>query len=98
MPDRLSAPSPTGVAARHPPTRRPAGLDLPQATVDELALHLDDLYAAARADGASDAEARDARTDRALDESTLDPRWAATRRAIPGVFIRAPGRRGRARR
>ena len=28
-----------------------AGVDLPQTTVDEMALHLDDLYAAARAEG-----------------------------------------------
>ena len=38
--------------------RDAAGVDLPQATVDELALHLDDLYTAARADGAADDEAR----------------------------------------
>ena len=46
-----------------------AGIDLPAGTVDELALHLDDLYAAARADGASDAVARE-RALQALDEST----------------------------
>jgi putative ABC transport system permease protein len=45
-----------------------AGIDLPSPTIDELALHLDDLYAAARADGATDAAARD-RAIRALDES-----------------------------
>jgi putative ABC transport system permease protein len=47
-----------------------AGVDLPQATVDELALHLDDLYAAARGDGLDDASAR-ARAMRALEESAL---------------------------
>ena len=50
---------------------RKAGVDLPPTTVDELALHLDDLYAAAIAEGASPAEAR-ARASAALQESTLD--------------------------
>ena len=45
-----------------------AGVDLPSTTIDELALHLDDLYAAARADGATPAAARD-RAIKALDES-----------------------------
>ena len=45
-----------------------AGIDLPPTTIDELALHLDDLYAAARADGATEAAAR-AHAIRALDES-----------------------------
>ena len=35
-----------------------AGVDLPAAIVDEMALHLDDLYAAALAEGASEDEAR----------------------------------------
>src|SRR5688572_19192549 len=47
-----------------------AGVDLPQATVDELALHLDDLYSAARADGLDDESAR-ARAMTALEESPL---------------------------
>jgi predicted permease len=47
-----------------------AGVDLPQATVDEIALHLDDLYAGARAQGQDDADAR--RTAlAALDESSM---------------------------
>ena len=49
-----------------------AGLDLPTSTIDELALHLDDLIAAARADGATDDEAR-RRALSALEESTLTP-------------------------
>jgi putative ABC transport system permease protein len=47
-----------------------AGVDLPQATVDELALHLDDHYAAAIADGAAPEDAF-ARAQAALQESTL---------------------------
>ena len=47
-----------------------SGVDLPQATVDEIALHLDDLHAAALADGRSDAEARE-RALAALEESPL---------------------------
>src|SRR6185503_20336280 len=35
-----------------------AGVDLPPATVDELTQHLEDIYAASRADGNSDADAR----------------------------------------
>ena len=66
-----------------------AGVDLPQATVDEMALHLDDLYAAARAQGLSDADAR-AQALSALDESPMsmlqrhasrDPRRPYTRAA-----------------
>jgi putative ABC transport system permease protein len=45
-------------------------LDLPDATVDELAEHLEDLYTAAIADGASE-KAAHAAAVRALDESTL---------------------------
>jgi predicted permease len=47
-----------------------AGIDLPQATVDELATHLDDLYAAALSDGATEQEAA-ARAIAALDESAM---------------------------
>ena len=47
-----------------------SGVDLPQTTVDEIALHLDDLYVAARAGGLSDADAR-ARARAALEESPL---------------------------
>ena len=53
-------------------------VDLPQTTVDELALHLDDIFTAALADGLSEADAR-ARVMRALDESAL----SALRRRQP---------------
>jgi len=46
------------------------GIDLPQATVDEIALHLDDLYADAVAEGLSEAGAR-ARVTAALEESAM---------------------------
>jgi putative ABC transport system permease protein len=52
-----------------------AGVDLPQATVDEIALHLDDLYSEAIAQGASPADAR-ARSIAALEESA----WAQLHR------------------
>jgi predicted permease len=45
-------------------------VDLAQSTVDELALHLEDLYVAARAEGVGDDEAR-ARVRRALEESPI---------------------------
>ena len=76
-----------------------AGIDLPTGTVDELALHLDDLYTAARADGASDAVARE-HALRALDESTWsalgrhasrDPRRSYTRAANEAARV-AQGR------
>ena len=47
-----------------------AAVDLPQTTVDEIALHLADLYAAARADGCPEPDAR-ARVMAALEESAL---------------------------
>ena len=47
-----------------------AAIDLPPATVDEIALHLDDLYTAARAEGLSDVDAQ-ARAHGALEESAL---------------------------
>ena len=49
-----------------------AGLSLPESTIDELALHLDDLIAAARAGGADDEAARH-RALAALEESTFAP-------------------------
>jgi putative ABC transport system permease protein len=49
---------------------RSAGVDLPPETIDELATHLEDLYAAARRDGASHHDAT-ARALRVLDESGL---------------------------
>ena len=48
-----------------------AGVELPQSTLEELAQHLEDLELAARADGASEAEAR-ASASRFLEESSLD--------------------------
>jgi putative ABC transport system permease protein len=45
-----------------------AGVQLPASTIDELALHLDDVYQAARAEGCDDADAR-ARAIATLDES-----------------------------
>jgi putative ABC transport system permease protein len=53
------------------------GVDLPQATVDELALHLDDLYAATLADR-GDRDAALARAMAALDESGF---WVLRRHA-----------------
>jgi predicted permease len=47
-----------------------ADIDLPTATIDELALHLDDIYTAARDEGLDDEAAR-VRVRRALEESTL---------------------------
>ena len=47
-----------------------AHVDLPQATVDEIALHLEDIYGAARAEGLSAADAH-VRAMAALEESPL---------------------------
>jgi putative ABC transport system permease protein len=47
-----------------------AGLTLPDATIEEMAEHLDEIYAAAIRDGVGDAEAR-TRAQTALDESAL---------------------------
>ena len=47
------------------------GVDLPRAIVDELAIHLEDLYAAARSDGMTADDAHE-RAMRALQESPLD--------------------------
>ena len=50
---------------------RAAGLTLPDATIEELAEHLDEIYAAALRNGSSEPEAqRGARA--ALDESRFD--------------------------
>lgn len=49
-----------------------ARLDLPDATIDELAAHLDDVYRTARDEGASEGEAL-AAAQAALDESGLAP-------------------------
>jgi predicted permease len=68
---------------------RDTAVDLPPQILDELAAHLEDLYLAARADGATDADALDA-ARRALQSSGLatlrparrpDPRAARARHA-----------------
>ena len=65
------------------------GADLPHATIDELALHLEDLYGAALAEGAAEDHAR-VRAFEALDASSLrvltarlprDPRRLQARQA-----------------
>lgn len=48
-----------------------AGIELPATTVEEIAEHLDEIYAAAVRDGCGAADAR-ARARAALDESTMD--------------------------
>jgi putative ABC transport system permease protein len=48
-----------------------AGFALPDATIEEMAEHLEEIYAAAIRDGVSDAEAR-SRAQAALDESAFD--------------------------
>ena len=59
-----------------------AGVELPAATIDELALHVDDLYAAARADGLDD-DAAVARAVAALDESRFTVLQRHAMRATP---------------
>jgi predicted permease len=65
-----------------------AGVELPPATVEELALHLEDIYSAARRDGASDADAH-ARAMVALKESGMSILRRHARRAVQ----RAPAER-----
>ncbi|HET7219828.1 MAG TPA: ABC transporter permease, partial [Vicinamibacterales bacterium] len=55
-------------------------IDLPQAMVEELAVHLEDIYAAAREAGAADRDA-EARAIAALDESALSGLHRSARRA-----------------
>src|SRR5512145_3005601 len=59
-----------------------SGVDLPAATIDELALHLEDLHTSARNDGASETEAR-AIALRALRESTFSNLRRHARRCTP---------------
>jgi putative ABC transport system permease protein len=66
-PERSPDPDWRALVAEH---ARRAGVTLPGTTIDELAAHLDDLYAAARTDGAPADVAR-RRALRALDESAL---------------------------
>jgi predicted permease len=59
----------TSIVARH---ARSAGIDLSSQTIDELASHLEDIYLAARADGADDEAAR-LKARLALETSGLVP-------------------------
>jgi putative ABC transport system permease protein len=70
------APDWRGIVQRH---AQRAGVHLPRTTVDELALHLEDLYVAARADDLPEDEAR-RRALRALQESSFT---TLARRARP---------------
>src|SRR5687767_13128266 len=67
------------------------GLTLPDATIEEMAEHLDEIYLAAVRDGASDADAQ-RRARAALDESAFDvlpPRPAPTVGPSPSPFAAA---------
>jgi putative ABC transport system permease protein len=69
-----------------------AGLTLPEATVEELAEHLDEIYAAAVRDGATDADAQK-RVRAALEESAFDilrQRPSRTVASSPSPFAAAP--------
>ena len=58
------------------------GVQLPAATVDELAMHLEDIYQAARADGLSEGDAL-ARAQAALKESGFAPLHRHAARSAP---------------
>jgi predicted permease len=76
-----------------------ANIDLPAQTVDELAAHLEDVYLAARADGADDATAR-RQAHHALETSGLLPLRAERRpdpRAIQGRIAEDAAAAARAR-
>jgi putative ABC transport system permease protein len=69
-----------------------AGVTLPEATIEEMAEHLDEIYAAAVRSGASEDDAR-ARARAALEESTLDVLRARAARPAsqsPSPFVAAP--------
>jgi len=68
-----------------------AGLTLPDATIEEMAEHLDEIYAAAIRDGVGNAEAR-TRARAALDESALDVLRARPARTPPSssAFMAPP--------
>lgn len=71
-----------------------AGVTLPEATVEEMAEHLDEIYAAALRDGASEADAQ-SRARAAVDESRFDVLPArSTRAATPSgtPFPAAPAK------
>jgi putative ABC transport system permease protein len=67
---RDSSPQPIDWRRRVRDRAASAAVDLPRATVDEIALHLEDVYAAAVGEGL-DADAAQARAMAALDESPL---------------------------
>jgi putative ABC transport system permease protein len=60
---------------------RASGVTLPEATIEELAEHLDEIYVAALRDGAEDADARN-RARAALEESAFDVLRARPARAV----------------
>jgi hypothetical protein len=71
-----------------------AGLILPEATLEEMAAHLDEIYMAAMRDGASDVDA-EKRARAALDESPFDilrARSVTAVRPSPSPFVAAPAR------
>jgi len=74
-----------------------AGLTLSDATIEEMAEHLDEIYAAAIRDGVSEDEAR-TRARTALDESALDmlrPRPSRAPNSSPSPFVAAVPSGGR---
>jgi predicted permease len=71
-----------------------SGLTLPEATLEEMAEHLDEIYLAAIRDGASDVDA-EKRARAALEESAFDilrARSAPPLRPSPSPFVAAPVR------
>jgi putative ABC transport system permease protein len=69
-----------------------ADLTLSEATIEEMAEHLDEIYVAAVRDGASDTDAQE-RARAALDESAFDVLRARPVRAVtpsPSPFVAAP--------
>lgn len=67
-----------------------SGMALPDSTIDELALHLEDLYTAARDAGATDEQAR-ARALQTLDASGLQPLVEHARAAARRAAAREAG-------
>jgi putative ABC transport system permease protein len=67
---------------------RSAGVELSSQTIDELATHLEDVYLAARADGADDAASR-AAAHKALATSGLAPLRDEPRRDPRGLYARS---------
>ena len=71
MPEQPSPPDWKAEVIQHATT---SGIDLPSGTIDELALHLEDMYSAARREGVDEQAAR-GRTLRTLAETP----WSALR-------------------